>query len=232
MDITQQHDRSGRAALQSFVRASAWAAGVRPDALNRLIEATTLRELEPGDVLCRQGERPTHWYGVVEGLLRMDVLCQDGAGVTLTAGPVGTWFGEAALTLGEPRIYEVSALRASRVACMSALAFFEALREDAEFNRAMLRSVSSRMHYFLELFARERGLDPDRRIAGILVTLAGNTPQGCAPQLDISQEELAQLAGVARQRVNQALRALQERGLIEVAYASVKVLDLHGLSAA
>ena len=49
--------------------------------------------------------------------------------------------------------------------------------------------------------------------------------------LRITQQELAYLVGLSRQRVNLALAALQQQGLIEVAYGGLRVLDLAALRA-
>lgn len=48
--------------------------------------------------------------------------------------------------------------------------------------------------------------------------------------IDISQEELGYLAGVSRQRVNRALRALEKAGIVKVAYGRITVLDRKRLS--
>ncbi|TMH57773.1 MAG: winged helix-turn-helix domain-containing protein, partial [Betaproteobacteria bacterium] len=45
----------------------------------------------------------------------------------------------------------------------------------------------------------------------------------------VSQEELANLVGLPRQRVNQALRHLETVGLVRVGYRDVTILDLEGL---
>ena len=49
---------------------------------------------------------------------------------------------------------------------------------------------------------------------------------GVGPSLPVSQEELGQLVGLSRQRVNQALKRLEAEGLVRVDYGSVTVLDL------
>ena len=221
-----------RSALRAFTQASAWAAKLSPATFERLLAATKVRSLQAGEVLCRQGERATHWYGIMQGLLRMDRLCENGNTVSLAAGPMGTWFGEAVLVLREPRHYEVSAMRASMVACVSASVFLAMLKNDPQFNDAVMRMLSNRVRSVTELFAQQRGLDPQQQIARILVSMVGQARHGPILRVDVSQEELAQLAGVARQRVNQSLRALQARGLIETSYASVAVINLAGLATA
>jgi DNA-binding GntR family transcriptional regulator len=47
--------------------------------------------------------------------------------------------------------------------------------------------------------------------------------------LRITQQELAYLAGLSRQRVNRALSVLEQQGLIRIEYGGLRVLDLEGL---
>ncbi len=50
--------------------------------------------------------------------------------------------------------------------------------------------------------------------------------------LRITQQELAYLVGLSRQRVNLALTALAEQGAIRVEYGGLRVLNLQALRAA
>jgi DNA-binding GntR family transcriptional regulator len=50
--------------------------------------------------------------------------------------------------------------------------------------------------------------------------------------LRITQQELAYLVGLSRQRVNEALRMLEARQLIRVEYGGLRILDLNGLRTA
>jgi CRP/FNR family transcriptional regulator, cyclic AMP receptor protein len=45
----------------------------------------------------------------------------------------------------------------------------------------------------------------------------------------ISQEELAQLVGLSRQRLNQALKRLEKAGLLQIEYRGITALDLDRL---
>ena len=48
--------------------------------------------------------------------------------------------------------------------------------------------------------------------------------------LKISQEEVGQLAGLSRQRVNAALKVLEEQQLIKMSFGEIHILNLEGLS--
>jgi len=52
---------------------------------------------------------------------------------------------------------------------------------------------------------------------------------GIGTKLEISQEEIGLLAGISRQRANQALKVLEQQGLVRVDYGEIEVLDLEGL---
>jgi DNA-binding GntR family transcriptional regulator len=54
---------------------------------------------------------------------------------------------------------------------------------------------------------------------------------GVGELLRITQQELAYLIGLSRQRVNEALRTLQAAGAIRVEYGGLRVLDLAALRA-
>lgn len=52
---------------------------------------------------------------------------------------------------------------------------------------------------------------------------------GVGELLRITQQELAYLVGLSRQRVNEALAALEAQGSIRVEYGGVRILDLGAL---
>ncbi|MBV8468444.1 MAG: Crp/Fnr family transcriptional regulator [Burkholderiaceae bacterium] len=215
--------------VEAFVRASSWAAALQPDSMSRLLAATTVCKLAPGEVLCHQGEKPLHWYGLMKGLLRQDVFTHDGERVSLAIGRKGLWIGEAALVMGEPRRYEMSALREAVVVSIGAQAFAHTLCDDPEFNRAMMLTISHRMHYYMELYVIQHSSVPEQRVACVLRSMVGEMPQEAHLHLTITQDEVAQLAGISRQRTHRALHEMQQRGIIEIAYGAITILDFEEL---
>jgi CRP-like cAMP-binding protein len=74
--------------------------------------------------------------------------------------------------------------------------------------------------------------DADARVARSLAALFHPVLYpGVGDLLRITQQELGYLVGLSRQRVNEALNALQERGVIRVEYGGVRVVDLDRLRA-
>ena len=52
---------------------------------------------------------------------------------------------------------------------------------------------------------------------------------GVGEVLRVTQQELAYLAGLSRQRVNEALRRMEDQRLIQIEYGGLRILDMDGL---
>jgi len=52
---------------------------------------------------------------------------------------------------------------------------------------------------------------------------------GVGEVLRVTQQELAYLAGLSRQRVNEALRRMEAQQLIQIEYGGLRILDMEGL---
>ncbi len=80
------------------------------------------------------------------------------------------------------------------------------------------------------MIEHERLLDTDSRLARCLASMFNPLLYpGSSLELPISQEEIGLLAGISRQRVNQALRKLEQAGLLRVDYGTLTILDLDRL---
>ena len=76
----------------------------------------------------------------------------------------------------------------------------------------------------------DRISNPDVRVARSLAALFNPVLYPSVGEvLRITQQELAYLVGLSRQRVNEALSTLQARGLIRIEYGGLRVLSLSGL---
>ena len=130
----------------------------------------------------------------------------------------------------EPRRYDVIALRDSRVACMRRETFHWLLDNSIAFNRFIINQINERLGLFIGLLESERLLDMDARVARTMAALFHPVLQpGMEPRIAISQEEIGYLAGISRQRVNRALRLLEDAGFLTTEYGGITVLDLDGL---
>ena len=204
----------------------------RLDALERTHVLADLRvvNVEPGELVCRVGRPVTYWFGVLDGLLKMSNDSALGVPITFTGVPPGGWFGEGTVLKMEVYRYNIQALRKSVVAGISAGTFHWLLDRSIAFNRFVMNQLNERLGQFIAAREIDRLTHPDERVARSLAALFHPVLYpGVGDLLRITQQELGYLVGLSRQRVNEALRALQADGVIRVEYGGLRVLDLNRL---
>ena len=184
----------------------------------------------PGDYVCRVGKPVTYWFGVVEGLLKMSSDSAQGMTMTFTGVPPGGWFGEGTALKREPYRYNIQALRKSVVAGLPIDTFHWLLDHSIGFNRFVMNQLNERLAQFIAAREIDRMNDPDLRVARSLAALFNPVLYpGVGEILRITQQELAYLVGLSRQRVNEALANLQAQETIRIEYGGLRVLDLPAL---
>jgi CRP/FNR family cyclic AMP-dependent transcriptional regulator len=183
-----------------------------------------------GDVVCRIGKAPTYWFGVVQGLLKMSADNAQGDSFTYAGLSAGGWFGEGTVIKREPYRYNVQALRPSVVAGLPIESFHRLLEQSIGFNRFVMNQLNERLGQFIAAREIDRMTNPDTRVARSLAALFNPLLfPGVGEVLQITQQELAYLVGLSRQRVNVALQRLVAHGWIRVTYGGVRVLNLAAL---
>nr|WP_217283579.1 Crp/Fnr family transcriptional regulator [Aquabacterium terrae] len=219
-----------RSPSQAELQTIPWLKVLDADDQRRTAATLVVAHAEPGDRICREGRAPTYWFGVVEGLLKMSKDSKRGGQITFTGIPPGAWFGEGTLLKREVYRYDIEALRRSTVAGLPIDEFHALLDRSIPFNRFVMSQLNERLGQFIAVREIDRFNHPDARVAHSLASLFHPILYpGVGTLLRITQQELAYLVGLSRQRVNQALRALQADGLIRIEYGGLRVLDLGGL---
>lgn len=215
---------------EELLRRANWAKALSDEDYARARGGITLRRITAGGFVCRKGEPVEHWFGVLNGLVKLSSDWVTGKTATLTGVPAGGWFGEGSIMKTEPRRFDAVALRDSCVAFMRRETFHWLLDNSISFNRFLLAQLNERLGQFIGLLESERLLDTDTRVARCLTALYNPVLYpGLARKLAISQEEIGYLAGVSRQRVNKSLKILEDAGFIAVEYGGLEILDLDGL---
>ncbi|MEN9768766.1 MAG: hypothetical protein RLZZ180_396 [Pseudomonadota bacterium] len=210
-----------------------WLALLLPPERERAAAELVVSQAVPGDHICRVGREVTYWFGVVDGLLKMSSDNAQGETMTFTGLPPGGWFGEGTALKREPYRYNVLALRRSLVAGLPVATFDWLLDHSIGFNRFVMRQLNERLAQFIAAREIDRLSNPDLRVARNLAALFNPALfPGVGQVLRITQQELAYLVGLSRQRVNEALRTLEQHAVIRVEYGGLRVLDLARLRSA
>jgi CRP-like cAMP-binding protein len=221
--------------LKEFIRSSLWTPALTPEQLER-VEATVVeRQVRAGGFVGRRGDQVDSWTGVIDGVVALSIVSPEGKEMIFTGVATGGWFGEGTLLKKELRKYDAVALRDCRIASMPRQTFEWLLERSIGFNRFILRQLNERLSQFIGIIESDRSRHPDARVAHCLANLFHPfLYPGTTRRLLLSQEEVGSLAGLCRQRANQALQALEKAGALTVEYGRIIVRDLEvlrGLSA-
>lgn len=209
-----------------------WLEALQAEERARVTADLRVVQVAPGELLCRIGRPASFWFGVIDGLLKMSNNSAQGMPITFTGVPPGGWFGEGTVLKRETYRYNIEALRKSVVAGITVDTFHWLIDRSIPFNRFITQQLNERLGQFIAAREIDRMSDPDARVARSLAALFHPVLYpGVGEMLRITQQELGYLVGLSRQRVNEALRSMQDAGVIRIEYGGVRVLDLQALRA-
>ena len=206
-----------------------WFAGLAPAIRGDAIARGQIRSMVQGERLFSRGDAGHAVYAVLQGSVRISGTSSEGREAVLTFYAPGAWFGEISLLDGQPRTHDGCAYTASRLLVIVQADFEALLDAHPALARELLRLECSRLRAVLVALEAHATQSLEQRFASRLLALAqaygSPTPRGLSIELHLSQEILAQLTGVTRQRVNQLLKVWENDGLIEQGYGRVVLVD-------
>lgn len=213
-----------------LVQAAIWGGELTREEVERASRGVVDKFFAKGSYICHHGDRLDYWTGVIDGLVKVGAISRSGKAMTFAGVASGAWFGEGSVLKDEPRKYDVVALRDTRLMLMNRATFFWLYENSAGFNRFLVRQLNERVGQFLAMIEYDRILSPRARVARSLTWFFNPVlyPR-TSDHIEISQEELALLAGISRQVANRSLQALEGEGLIRVEHGRILVLNLDGL---
>ena len=201
-------------------------AALEPALRQALIERSAARSYADGQFIQHRGSVADGFWLIEAGNVRVGQYLPDGEFRAVAVLGPGDSYGELAVFAQRPRVVDAVARGTARVRFIAGPAFLAALADYPQSSRALLGALSAQLQDTLDQLAGlRRGSNP-ARVAGLLLNLAG--PEG---EVAITQQELAELLGVTRATANAALRTLEQQGLIERGYGTVRIVQPKALSA-
>ncbi len=218
------------------IDSGAWFTSLSHTLRSAILARASVRRLSDGALLAARGTPAEDWIGVAKGAVRVSSVSLSGKQVTLTYAEPGTWFGDIALFDGLPRTHDASAHGATTLLVVRKADFKELLSQHVELYDALLRLNCRRLRLYFNLIEDLNTRPLAARLAKQLLLLAKSygIAQGEEIRigLQLAQEDLAQLLGASRQRVNQELKELEREGVLRVEPTRLVVLSRDKLLAA
>ncbi len=189
------------------------------DAQERLIACGKLRRFTDGQSVMREGEVADGFGIIVEGQVMFGRHAANGVLTVLAIMGPGDCFGEQAFLTETPRLAEAIADGPATISWIGSAAFRKAVAADPQLAMLMLRSLAWQLRAALDRVDSARRMTLDQRVASALLTMCGVTDG----MIETTQQELADLVGVSRVALGEALRHLERGGAITLAYGRITI---------
>ena len=220
------------------INAGRWFGRLSPSLRHDILRSAYVKRYKDGALICARGDMPEAWMACAKGAIRVSSTSSTGRQVTLAYIEPGVWVGDMALFDGDTRTHDAYAHGETTLLCVSQADFQKILQQHVELYDALLRLQAQRLRQLYGLVEDLNTLPLRARLAKQLLHLArsyGVTNLAGDGEIRISlqlaQEELAQLLGASRQRVNQELKTLEREGSIRIEPTGLVVRDRPALRA-
>ncbi|MBS0317174.1 MAG: Crp/Fnr family transcriptional regulator [Proteobacteria bacterium] len=218
------------------INSGRWFSSLSPSLRHDILRCAYVRRYKDGELIAARGDTPQEWIACAQGAVRVSSTSISGRQITLTYVEPGIWFGDVSIFDGDQRTHDAYAHGTTTVLCVSKADFKKILAAHVELYEAMLRLHARRIRQLYGLVEDLNTLPLRARLAKQLLHLARSYGVPSLSEhgeirigLHLAQEELAQLLGASRQRVNQELKAMEREEAIRIEPAGLTVRDRDAL---
>ena len=214
------------------INSGRWFSSLSPSLRHDILRCAYVKRFRDGGLICARGDPPDEWIACARGAVRVSSTSISGKQITLTYVEPGIWFGDVAMFDGDRRTHDAYAHGDSTILCVARADFKKILSQHAELYDALLQLQSRRIRQLFGLVEDLNTLPLRSRLAKQLIHLARSYGVPSLADgdeirigLQLAQEELAQLLGASRQRVNQELKAMEREDAIRIEPGGLVVRD-------
>ena len=208
---------------RTAINGGRWFSSLSPSLRHDILRCAYVKRFKDGDLIAARGDPPEEWIACAMGAVRVSSTSISGKQVTLTYVEPGIWFGDVAIFDGERRTHDAYAHGATTTLCVARGDLRKILAQHVELYEALLRLHARRIRQLFGLVEDLNTLPLRARLAKQLLHLVRSYGVPSLSDgrevrigLQLAQEELAQLLGASRQRVNQELKSMEREDAIRI----------------
>ncbi|WP_376794235.1 Crp/Fnr family transcriptional regulator [Thermogemmatispora sp.] len=192
--------------------------------LARVAAVTRERRYERGELIIMEGERGGALYYVQSGLVKVFKLSPDGKEQVLRLISAGYTFNDVPALDGGPNPASVAALEPSTVYSIGRQELRRLIKERPAVAEGVIAALALALRHLVGLVEDLSFRHVTERVARILLEQEQALAEGRQARR-LTQQEMAAIAGTAREVVGRALRELEAAGAISVRQGKVLILS-------
>jgi CRP-like cAMP-binding protein len=204
-------------------------AGLDPASLSRIDQAAHRHSYQAGAVIFGEGEACAGFHVIVDGMVRIFRVNQEGRLHTLSLLRAGSTFNEVAAVDGGPNPFNAVAVTSSTVAVISHASLLNLMATERPLLANTVQALAHLNRDYIERLEDMTFRTIPSRLAKLFLHETAYGDQICQAPSKLSQEEIASILGTTREVVGRALRGLMNAGLLTKRGRQVYVVDRAGL---
>ena len=208
---------------RTAINSGRWFSTLSPSLRHDILRCAYVKRYKDSELITARGEPPEDWIACARGAVRVSSTSISGKQITLTYVEPGIWFGDVSIFDGDRRTHDAYAHGDSTILCVAKADFKKILATHVELYEALLRLHARRIRQLYGLVEDLNTLPLRARLAKQLLHLVRSYGVPSLSDgremrigLQLAQEELAQLLGASRQRVNQELKSMEREAVIRI----------------
>jgi CRP/FNR family cyclic AMP-dependent transcriptional regulator len=201
-------------------------ANLGAEALNKIAALCNTQHLGPNEVLFQKGDSGDALYGIRRGQIRIETGTAAGAQLTLNFLGSGDLFGEIAALDGQPRTANATAKEQTELFVIRRDDFLGFLEREPAIAVKFITLLCQRLRWISDRMEEAVLLPLPVRLARRLCLLATDF----GTDIEISQEQLGDYVGAARETVNRQLQQWRRQGILEMGRNRISLLKMNKLS--
>lgn len=208
---------------RAAINGGRWFSSLSPSLRHDILRCAYVRRYKDDELISARGDAAEEWIACAKGAVRVSSTSLSGKQVTLTYVEPGIWFGDVSIFDGDRRTHDSYSHGHTTIVCVARGDLRKILDQHVELYEALLRLHARRIRQLYGLVEDLNTLPLRARLAKQLLHLVrsyGVASLGDGNEirigLQLAQEELAQLLGASRQRVNQELKTMEREDAIRI----------------
>ena len=220
-------------AIAATLRQCRLFSSLSPADLAMVAEGCTLRSLQRGEMLFREGEKSEGFYVMQTGSVSIFKVTPDGREQIICVFRPTESFAEVTLATVDTYPANGMALEPSQIIQVNKARFRDLVRRQPELSLHMLGAMSLHLKHLVQSLQDIKGRQIEHRLAEWLMQQSPAAALGCPVIVDlpVSKKVLAGQLGVTSETLSRTFARFRAEGLIQVKGASIQIVNGEGLAA-
>jgi len=196
--------------------------GLADSAIDELVARSRIERCRRGKTIFRRASPGTAMMAVLRGSVKICTVSRGGKEAVLNVISPGQVFGEIAVLDGGPRTADAVALTDSDILVLDRRDFMPVVRGNPDLAQRLLEVLCGRLRKTSEQLEDAFFLDMPGRLAKALLT-ARPVSSGGVPLVQLTQRELGEMIGTARESVNKLLHTWGRAGIVAIRRGAIEI---------